>query len=45
MNKRGGHPTWASKSGTLGDHRDGKVRVVEEALGALDAKRLSHLRR
>lgn len=45
MNKRGGHPTGASKSGALGDHRDRKVRVIEEALGALNAQRLSHLRR
>jgi hypothetical protein len=45
MRECGGHPTGASKSGALGNHRDGQVSVIEEALGALDAKRLSHLRR
>jgi hypothetical protein len=41
----GAHSPCARKPCTLSDHSDRKISAIEEALGALDTKRLSYLQR
>jgi hypothetical protein len=41
----GTHSPWARQSCAIGNLSDGKIGVIEEALGALNTKRLSYLQR